>query len=114
MYELDSGSSRRLDSIAFTSDSRGIVTERSYVPLDLVHRPTCGNAPEPSLPPAYFYNDGWLWRSDTEAGARRVCWLPPTVHPDEEEARNSWSVQGHTIACRTQDNHLVVMDASRC
>ncbi|KAI9062736.1 WD40 repeat-like protein [Trametes sanguinea] len=115
MYELDSGSLRRLDSIAFSSDSRGIVTERTYIPLDPMHRPTCGRGgSEPSPPPAYIYHNDWLWRSDPEAGVRRVCWLPPTVRPDEEEARNSWSVQGHTIACRTQDNRLVIMDASRC
>ncbi|OSD05365.1 WD40 repeat-like protein [Trametes coccinea BRFM310] len=113
--ELDSGWVQRLDRIAFSPDSRGIVTERSYIPLDSAHRPACGRAAEPSLSPAYFYRDGWLWRSDAETVVRRVCWMPPTVRPDEgDSSPNTWSVQGHTIACRTQDNRLVVLDVSRC
>ncbi|KAI9059864.1 WD40 repeat-like protein [Trametes sanguinea] len=113
-YEFTTGSSEGVKHIAFSPDGRGIITEGNYTPLQVEQRPRSSVIVDPSLPPAYFLSDGWLWRSTPEAGCRRVCWVPPTFRPSERFMEGSWSVRGHTIACKTPHNRLVVLDASPC
>ncbi|CDO75279.1 hypothetical protein BN946_scf184497.g10 [Trametes cinnabarina] len=106
-----------LRQIAFSPDGRGIITDRTYNPLD----PTLAAQSSPRggenavLPAARFIDDqGWLWRVEPYSKPRRLCWLPYTFRPVDNPWANTWSVRGDIIPYSTADRRLVVLDTSRC
>ncbi|CDO75780.1 hypothetical protein BN946_scf184792.g2 [Trametes cinnabarina] len=112
-HQFGSLSTRWVEHVSFSPDGGGIVTESDYIPLRREEQPARIQAADQALLPAYFIDDdGWLTRAGEQMDARRICWVPPSFRPKEDDIARSWSVQGHAIALKTRENHLVVLDAS--
>ncbi|KAJ3010614.1 hypothetical protein NUW54_g2427 [Trametes sanguinea] len=92
----------------------GLVTERSYIPLDVDHRPLSWRDTDSSSASAYFFVNDSLWCSGPATGRQRLCWVPSAFRHDEKCADLLWSVHGHTIAWGTPDGRMVILDASLC
>ncbi|OSC97172.1 WD40 repeat-like protein [Trametes coccinea BRFM310] len=108
-YKFSIGSWQDVEQISFSPDGQGVVTRESYTILPAKLRPRYMDL---SLPPAYFYKDGWLWSSVPDIGGQRLCWIPPAFRHDDGYSDYSWSVHGHIIACDTRDKSVVILDAS--
>ncbi|KAI9059837.1 WD40 repeat-like protein [Trametes sanguinea] len=114
-YEFSTERKACVKLIDFSPDGHGIVFDRrSYIPLDVNQRPLSSRNSEPSSPPAYFFVNGWLWRFTPATGCQRFCWVPSAFIPDEKNPDRSSSVHGHTIACGTRAQGVVILDASPC
>ncbi|KAJ3008525.1 hypothetical protein NUW54_g3122 [Trametes sanguinea] len=116
-YALNTGNSQPIAQILFSLDGRRLVSPGSYIllpaewcPLSLQNRAER----DQSSPHVYYFDDGWLWRSVSDTGCERVCWVPPAFRRDDFDIKQAWSVRGHTVACQTQDSRLVILDASSC
>ncbi|KAI0325119.1 WD40 repeat-like protein [Cubamyces sp. BRFM 1775] len=104
--------------LSFTADCRGIITDGSHAPLSPEQRPL-RIQPSPASPrftAAYFYEDGWLWRIGPDSDPRQLSWIPPSFRHavGQYYPPTSWSTHAHTIAIRTREGRLVILDASQC
>ncbi|OSC97156.1 WD40 repeat-like protein [Trametes coccinea BRFM310] len=113
-YEFRAESKRQVKRIAFSPHGQALVSPESYTVVPAELRPISSQNNDLSLPPAYFYNDGWLWSSEPDIGSQRLCWIPPAFRYDETDFGNVWSVHGHIIACGTREKGAVILDASHC
>ncbi|KAI0325116.1 hypothetical protein GY45DRAFT_1438618 [Cubamyces sp. BRFM 1775] len=105
--------------LSFTADCRGIVTDGSHAFLSPEQRPLRiqPNPASPRFAAAYFYEDGWLWRIDpADSNPRRLSWIPPSFRHDMNRYNPSlsWSAHAHTIAMKTREGRLAILDASQC
>ncbi|KAI9059848.1 WD40 repeat-like protein [Trametes sanguinea] len=112
-HECNTGRTRS-DSDAHISspDVRGIVSTTSYTSLEAKQSPLFSYDADFAFRPTYFFRSGWLWYSIPNTGCRRVCWVPSSLTRDMFSLTQSWSVQGDTIACTTEEKGLVILEAS--
>ncbi|KAL7278257.1 hypothetical protein ACG7TL_008233 [Trametes sanguinea] len=113
-YEFSTGSQQQVEQISFSPDGQWLVSSESYTVVPAELRPLSSHKNDLSLPPVYFYKDGWLWSSEPDIGSQRLCWIPPAFRYDESYSERFWSVHGHIIACGTREKGVVILDASHC
>ncbi|CDO72551.1 hypothetical protein BN946_scf184983.g34 [Trametes cinnabarina] len=109
--KFNTGARDSVCHISFSPDSRGILTERSYTPLEEDLQPLCRRSAGSASICAYFLaNDGWLWRISADSTHRRVSWVPSLLRPG---FRSCWSASGNIVAYEGPQGQLVVMDTTR-
>ncbi|CDO72559.1 hypothetical protein BN946_scf184983.g42 [Trametes cinnabarina] len=97
--------------IKFSPDNRGILTERSYTPLEPNLQPLRRRPAGPASLSAYFLeDDGWLWRVGSDSAHRRICWVSPSFLP---RFMKGWAASGNTVAYTQEQGQLILMDVSR-
>ncbi|OSD01860.1 hypothetical protein PYCCODRAFT_1435873 [Trametes coccinea BRFM310] len=109
--------------VRFSYDGRGILTDRSYIPLDaqLQLPPRRRTRSEPAAaslpsPVAHFLDDdGWLWRVVPDLHPRRLGWLPPAFRPYYFLPSRYCAANGQCIAYKSNGGlKLVILDLSLC
>ncbi|CDO75023.1 hypothetical protein BN946_scf185026.g1 [Trametes cinnabarina] len=99
--------------VAFSPDGRGVLTNGSYTSIPSEMRPLRIGPANRASTTMFYFEDDWLWSVEVHSEPRRLCWIPPSLRPDDDNLDTVPQGSGYIIAYKTSQGRLFVMYAPR-